>query len=99
MKSTTITDLKASLSAYLNLVKAGGKVLVTEHEIPIAVIYPYSGEAQRSLTDYAALIRGGLVSPPQNSTHRDSFKVKPLDVGDAKDVITKSLMDEREHGW
>jgi|GEM_PF-5009867 len=42
MKSTSATKLKASLRAWLSYVKAGSRLLITEHDIPIAIIYPYA---------------------------------------------------------
>lgn len=40
MKSAGIADLKARLSSYLKLVKAGREVLITERGVPVAKIVP-----------------------------------------------------------
>ena len=48
MKTTTISQLKASLSAYLRQVKTGEEVLITEHGRPIARLLPIMNPASLS---------------------------------------------------
>ncbi len=55
-----IRDLRNGLSRYLELVKAGEEITVTEHGRPIATI---SAASERSPID--DLIARGLVLPPQ----------------------------------
>ncbi|MCY4660149.1 MAG: type II toxin-antitoxin system prevent-host-death family antitoxin [Acidobacteria bacterium] len=45
MQTTTVSQLKMSLSAYLRRVKAGEEVVVTEHGRPIARLLPLEGPA------------------------------------------------------
>ena len=40
MKSVNIADLKNSLSQYLNQVKAGNEILISDRNVPIARIVP-----------------------------------------------------------
>lgn len=40
MKTTAVARLKAQLSKYLRLVKAGEEILTTEREVPVAKIVP-----------------------------------------------------------
>ena len=42
MQTTTVSQLKMSLSAYLRQVKAGEEVVITEHGRPIARLLPLS---------------------------------------------------------
>ena len=52
MKTTTVSQLKMSLSAYLRQVKTGEEVLITEHGRPIARLlhqFPVGGQGWRRL--------------------------------------------------
>ena len=53
-------DLKNRLSAYLDLVKNGQEIVVTEHGRPIARLSPVSADVDRM----AALVNAGIVKPP-----------------------------------
>ena len=74
MRTTTVSQLKMSLSAYLRQVKAGEEVVVTEHGRPIARLLPGragsdSATPQRSGGSGPAEARceapaGGLLGPP-----------------------------------
>ena len=45
MQTTTVSQLKTSLSAYLRQVKAGEEVVITEHGRPIARLLPLASAA------------------------------------------------------
>ncbi len=45
MRTTTVSQFRMSLSAYLRQVKAGEEVVVTEHGRPIARLVPLTGPA------------------------------------------------------
>ena len=57
-----IRELRNGLSRYLELVKAGEEITVTEHGRPIATI---SAASERSTID--DLVARGLVLPPQRA--------------------------------
>ena len=61
-RTTSVVQLKARLSEYLRLVKAGGQLLVTERGVPIARVVPLD-EAERKSTRRLRLARAGLVKP------------------------------------
>ena len=44
MKTTSVSELKAHLSAQLRRVKAGEHLVVLEHRRPVAVLAPYAEE-------------------------------------------------------
>ncbi len=44
MKTTSVSELKAHLSAQLRRVKAGEHLVVLEHRRPVAVLSPYAEE-------------------------------------------------------
>ncbi len=68
-----IRDLRNGLSRYLDLVKAGAEITVTEHGRPIARI---SAASERSTMD--DLIARGLVLPPRRpkTAHLDWTPVR-----------------------
>ena len=76
MTTTSISELKARLSAYLDAVRQGDEVLVTDRGRVIARLSPVTGdlleESRREL-----LIRSGRVRPPTRD-HRPS----PRDVSE-----------------
>ena len=45
MQTTTVSQLKMSLSVYLSQVKAGEEVIITEHGRPIARLLPLASAA------------------------------------------------------
>ncbi|MGB7070605.1 MAG: type II toxin-antitoxin system prevent-host-death family antitoxin [Pyrinomonadaceae bacterium] len=64
MKTANIAELKNRLSAYLEEVKRGGEVLVSERNVPFAKIVPL-----RNTDDYDAeemeLVAKGIMSLPE----------------------------------
>jgi len=55
-----IRDLRAGLSRYVERVKAGEEIVVTEHGTPVARLVPMNGERKID-----RLIREGIVRPAQ----------------------------------
>ena len=55
-----IRDLRAGLSRYVELVKAGEEIVVTEHGKAVARLVPLNGERKID-----RLIREGIVRPAQ----------------------------------
>ncbi len=96
MKTTTVSKLKASLSAYLRQVKAGEEVLVTERGRPIAKLTSALGSGP--LPDHLIeMEKQGLI---KRGAHKLSKKFwdlpRPLD---PKGAVRKTLLQEREEGW
>ena len=60
-----IRELRASLSRYLERVKAGEEIVVTEHGKPVARLVPMNGERKID-----RLIREGVVRPARSRTGR-----------------------------
>ncbi len=61
MSVTTVgvRELRARLSAYLQQVKAGATVIITEHGQPIGRIVPLAGSPEKRMQ---ALVEAGLVT-------------------------------------
>lgn len=63
MKKASISILKAHLSRYLDAVKSGEEVIVTERGRPVARLTPL-GEGSTPAGRVAQLIREGRIRPP-----------------------------------
>lgn len=96
MTTTSISELKARLSAYLDLVRQGDEVLVTDRGRVIARLTPVTGDllvdSRREL-----LIRGGRVRPPARALPRDFWDApRPKD---SEGRSLAALLEERSEGW
>ncbi|MGQ0649633.1 MAG: type II toxin-antitoxin system Phd/YefM family antitoxin [Gemmatimonadaceae bacterium] len=81
MKTASISELKARLSAYLDAVRQGDEVLVTDRGRPVARLAPVRvGRHQESRRDL--LVRTGRLRAPT--------AVLP------KDLLTRRLPDDRQ---
>ncbi len=70
MMQASIAALKARLSEYLQAVKGGEEVIVTERGKPVARLGPISVGEQRDV-QLNRLIRAGLIHPPIRKLPRD----------------------------
>lgn len=61
-----VRDLKSRLSAYLDRVKGGEEITVTEHGRPIATLSPVGADVDRM----TALVDAGIVQPPTATPRR-----------------------------
>lgn len=95
MKIAAVSELKARLSEYLNQVKAGMEVLITDRGRPVARLVPLSRskDLKESLVrmEKEGLIRIGSGKLPKNfwRMHRPD---------DSNGMVLKALLDEREAG-
>ena len=95
MRTVGIAKLKASLSGYLESVKAGEQIVVTDRGCPVALIVPIdpsiSGDERR-----ARLIAKGLVRPGRGPISADVIEgaeVAGLTAERALQVITEDRAD------
>jgi prevent-host-death family protein len=95
MTTTTVSKLKASLSEYLRLVKAGEEVLVSERGRPIAKLVPVTGKD--ALPDHLAeMARQGLLRVGARRLSRTFWSLpRPKD---PKGRVLGALLEEREQG-
>lgn len=96
MTRTSISELKARLSAYLDIVRQGEEVLVTDRGRVIARLAPVTGDLlEDSRRDL--LIRSGRVRPPTAALSKDFWDApRPQD---AEGRSLAALLDERAEGW
>ncbi|MGV7228259.1 MAG: type II toxin-antitoxin system Phd/YefM family antitoxin [Nitrospirales bacterium] len=96
MKTTPVSELKATLSEQLARVKAGEEVVVTERGRPIAKIVPLSGESIGLSAHMSELARKGLIRLGKGKISKDIWKLpRPRD---KQGKGLRALMDEREQG-
>ncbi|MEX2492210.1 MAG: type II toxin-antitoxin system prevent-host-death family antitoxin [Nitrospirales bacterium] len=96
MKTTPVSQLKATLSEQLARVKAGEEVVVTEHGRPIAKIVPLGGETIGLSSHMSELARKGLIRLGRGKVPKAVWKLpRPID---KRGRALKALVDERENG-
>ncbi len=61
-RSASVVDLKARLSEYLRLVKAGRELIITERGVPVARLLPLD-EAERKSSRRTRLAKDGALRP------------------------------------
>lgn len=96
MTRTSISDLKARLSAYLDLVRQGHEVLVTDRGRVIARLSPVTGDLQEE-SRRELLLRTGRVTPPTHGLPEDFWE--SAHPGDAEGRSLDVLLAERGEGW
>ena len=95
-RSTSISELKARLSAYLDLVRQGDEVVVTDRGRPIARLAPIGG-ADLEMGRRELLLRTGRMNSPKGKLPRDFWKrARPED---PEGRSLDALLEERESGW
>jgi prevent-host-death family protein len=94
MRTVNISDLKAQLSAHIQLVKDGEEVLVCDRNKPVARIIPchlqdHSEQAQR-------LVARGVLTPPLKK--RPASVPWPEPPGNVPDDIMEQVWREEREG-
>ncbi len=96
MKRASIAALKARLSEYLDAVKAGEEVIVTDRGRPVARLAPISTSEQIDAR-MQQLVRAGLARPPIRALPADFFeRPRPKD---PQGLIRAAVIEDREEGW
>jgi len=95
MKITAVSNLKARLSEYLNQVKAGNEVLITDRGKPVARLVPVSRtrEVGESL---ARMEKDGLIRLGSGKLPKGFWAMPRAE--DPKGLVLKALLEEREDG-
>lgn len=92
MRSASIAALKARLSEYLQAVRGGEEVLVTDRGTPVARLVPVRG-AERLAAHMAALVRAGQVRPPTGPLPRNFWTLRRPE--DPEGRVRAALLEER----
>lgn len=95
MRRASISVLKAKLSQFLDAVKSGQEVVVTERGKPIARLSPVRGSARED-ERIERLVRTGQLRPPRASRPPDLGELVRPD--DPSGRSLSALLEEREEG-
>lgn len=96
MKTAAVSQLKATLSKYLERVKAGEEVLVTDRGKPIARIIPIAPGRQEVSPHLRDLERAGLARIGSGKLPEGFWDApRPQD---ATGAARKALLEERSEG-
>jgi len=95
MKTAAVSELKARLSEYLNQVKAGMEILITDRGKPVARLVPVSRnkDLKESLV---RMEKQGLIRLGPGKLPKDFWKIPRPE--DPKGLVLKALLEEREAG-
>ena len=95
MTTVSISELKARLSAFIDIVRDGDEVLVTDRGRPIARLMPILGAEQED-GRREMLLRSGRLRGPTSTLASDFFaRTLPAD---AHGHSLSALLDERADG-
>ena len=91
----SISQLKARLSEFLALVRAGQQVIVTDRGVPVARLAPLDGDPAREARA-ERLVREGLARPPAAELPEGFWRMpRPAD---ADGRALAALQEERREG-
>lgn len=96
MTSVSVTEIKNRLSAFLDRVRAGETIVITDRGVPVARIEPVARTpdptGRRLRLERAGIIRVGSAKPPISAIRKPG----PTLAGGASAV--ESLIEERRSG-
>ena len=95
MRRASIATLKAHLSEYIDAVRAGEEVIVTDRNKPVARLCPVSVPA-RGEARLIELVRAGLVRPATRPLPRTFWRQRRP--RDPQSQVLAALLEERAEG-
>ena len=95
MKIAAVSKLKAYLSEYLNQVKAGNEVLITDRGKPVARLVPVS-RTRAVGESLARMEKQGLIRLGSGKLPKDFWAMPRAE--DPKGLVLKALLKERKEG-
>ncbi len=95
MKTAPVSELKARLSEYLNQVKAGMEVLITDRGKPVARLVPIS-RSKNLKESLVSMEKQGLIKLGSGKLSKDFWRMERPD--DPQGLVLKALLEEREAG-
>ena len=95
MKIAAVSKLKAYLSEYLNQVKAGNEVLITDRGKPVARLVPVS-RTRAVGESLARMEKQGLIRLGSGKLPKDFWEMSRAE--DPKGLVLKALLEERKEG-
>ncbi|NBO10945.1 MAG: type II toxin-antitoxin system prevent-host-death family antitoxin [Methylophilaceae bacterium] len=93
MIKASITTVKNELSGYIEKVKSGQRVLITDHRKAVAILEPV--ESIHWPEEIRSRIGTGEVKAPRRVLNLAKFKQLPAGVGAS---LTEAILEERRQG-
>jgi prevent-host-death family protein len=95
MKTAAVSELKARLSKYLDRVKAGEEILITDRGNPVARLTPIV-RAKTSRQTIGIMEKRGLIKLGSGKLPKNFWSMpRPAD---PEGMVLKALLEEREGG-
>jgi len=95
MKTAAVSELKARLSKYLNRVRAGEEVLITDRGNPVARLLPISRPRTMRET-IASMEKRGLIRLGSGKLPKNFWTMPKAE--DSEGLVLRALLEEREGG-
>jgi len=96
MRSAAISRLKASLSEYIDVVRAGEEVLVTDRGKPVARIVPVPEERGPNAARMQEMAAAGILRLGRGKVSKGFWSIRrPADPGG---LALRAMQDERKGG-
>jgi prevent-host-death family protein len=95
MKTAAVSELKARLSEYLNRVKAGEEVLITDRGSPVARLMPIP-RANATRETMSGMEKRGLIRLGSGRLPKDFWTMPRAE--DSDGLVLRALLEEREGG-
>jgi prevent-host-death family protein len=93
MQTVNIADLKANLSAYLEIVRHGGELIIKDRNRPIARLIPLAAGTDLDVEE-ESLVAAGLLRLPTAALPRDFWKMPAPTV--PMEVLLATIRAERD---
>ncbi|MBO0797945.1 MAG: type II toxin-antitoxin system prevent-host-death family antitoxin [Blastocatellia bacterium] len=93
MQTVNIADLKANLSAYLDIVRNGGELIIKDRNRPIARMIPLAAGVDLDAEE-ESLIASGLLRLPTAELPQDFWKMPAPTV--PMDILLAAIRAERD---
>jgi prevent-host-death family protein len=97
MRTAKISELKAKLSAHIELVKNGEEVLIFDRNKPVARLVP-AGPVDDYDERERRLIAKGILIPPRDPHNRAGFKPVPAGNKTISQAVMDRIWDEERAG-
>ena len=95
MKTAAVSEIKARLSEYLNQVKAGMEILITDRGKPVARLVPLS-HSKGLKESLVRMEKQGLIRVGSGKLPKNFWRIHRPD--DPNSMVLKALIEEREVG-
>lgn len=97
MIQVNISTIKSHLSSYLDQVRGGEKIVISDRNHPIAIISPYRGVevGDKWFSRVAELTRRGMIAPSKKREH--PLKIEPRTLSSGVGLL-QAVLEERSSG-